>query len=161
MAVRIVVSAERNGDEVPVEPEMEDLVRRAFLAALSAAGHAGGPSVASVLLTDDEGIAAIHAEYLGDDNPTDVISFGPEASGEAPPVIGGPEEAVFGDIVVSVERAEAQAKEYGHSHEQEIALLVIHGVLHILGYDDCSVEARDTMRAMEARAMSLLLPVKT
>ena len=93
-----------------------------------------------VLLTGDDGIHEINREMRQVDRPTDVLSF-PEfdlTPGELP----GPEDAdpgtglvPLGDMVISMEHVAAQAKEYGHSNRRELSYLVVHSVLHLLGYD--------------------------
>ncbi len=87
----------------------------------------------SVTLVDDETIQTINHEHRGKDQPTDVLSFslleGEElAADEDEPV-------VLGDLVISLERAQAQAEEYGHGLAREVGFLVAHGMLHILGWD--------------------------
>ena len=115
------------------------LIRRTIRTALSAEGVTL-PCEVDVLLTDDEGIHRINLDMRQVDRPTDVLSF-PEfdlAPGEHP----GPEDAdpgtgliPLGDMVLSMERVAAQAKEFGHSRRRELAYLVTHSVLHLLGYD--------------------------
>ena len=93
-----------------------------------------------MLFTDDGGIHAINLEQRGVDAPTDVLSFPmfDLQPGEHP----GAEDAdpgtglvPLGDMVISLEHVAAQAKEYGHSNRRELAYLVVHSVLHLLGYD--------------------------
>jgi probable rRNA maturation factor len=86
-----------------------------------------------VTLVDNETIAALNREYRNIDAPTDVLSF---AMLEGDEVIDLNEdgEAIMGDIIVSMPRAVEQAGEYGHSVEREFAYLLLHGVLHLLGY---------------------------
>jgi probable rRNA maturation factor len=78
----------------------------------------------SVLITNDEHVRELNKTYREMDKPTDVLSF-PMAD----------EGACLGDIVLSLERARAQAAEYGHSEAREIAFLIAHSTLHLLGYD--------------------------
>jgi probable rRNA maturation factor len=92
-----------------------------------------------VNLIDDEGIRLLNRDFRGLDEPTDVLSFSViEPHGEEPNIIQ-PEDSqqplVLGDIIISVETALKQAEEYGHSLEREIGFLVVHGILHLLGYD--------------------------
>ena len=115
------------------------LIRKVIRTALAAEG-VDFPCEVDVLLTGDDGIHEINREMRQVDRPTDVLSF-PEfdlTPGELP----GPEDAdpgtglvPLGDMVISMERVAAQAKEYGHSNRRELSYLVVHSVLHLLGYD--------------------------
>ena len=108
----------------------------------------------SVTFTDNEGIHILNREYRGIDRPTDVLSF-PQfdfADGEALP--DGDETVSLGDIVLSLERAEEQAREYGHSFSREAAFLTVHSVLHLLGYDHERGDEEDAdMRARQRTVM--------
>ena len=120
-----------------------------------------GPEVEiSVLLVDNETIRSLNRDYRAKDSATDVLSFPMEEAmdGEPEPVvIGGPTERLLGDLVISVEMAVAQAAEYGHSVERELAFLSVHGLLHLLGYDhEPDVEAEAVMQAEEKRILSAL-----
>ena len=132
---------------IPVTADVPDaagksncaLIRKVIRTALAAEGLAL-PCEVDVLLTDDAGIHAINREQRGVDRPTDVLSF-PEFElrpGELPAAEDadpGTELIPLGDMVISMERVAAQAKEYGHSNRRELAYLVTHSVLHLLGYD--------------------------
>ena len=106
---------------------------------------AGGKYFCS-LLTDDRELQRLNREFLGKDYPTDVLSF-PSADSK-----GG-----LGDIAVSIERAAAQARLLGHSLETEVAVLMLHGVLHLLGYDH-EKDGGDMLRAEKMRRLDLGLP---
>ena len=84
------------------------------------------PCEVSVLITNDEYIRELNKTYREKDKPTDVLSF---------PMSEGSENPCLGDIVLSLNRAKAQAKEYEHSEAREIAFLIAHSTLHLLGYD--------------------------
>ena len=88
----------------------------------------------SITLTNNDYIHELNREYRGIDRPTDVLSFALNES-EEPEVTGGFDINVLGDLVISVERAEEQAKDFGHSVKREMAFLTVHGMLHLLGYD--------------------------
>jgi probable rRNA maturation factor len=91
----------------------------------------------NVCFVSDEDISRMNSVYRGQASPTDVLSFPWEGDGES-----GPEELsvgefrnFLGDIVISVAAAERNAKAEGHSTEEEVRILILHGVLHLLGYD--------------------------
>jgi probable rRNA maturation factor len=108
--------------------------------------------VISLHLVDNDTIRALNAQHRGVDVPTDVLSF-PLGEGFALP----PEEPVhLGDVVVSYPKALAQAREYGHSLDREIAYLVAHGVLHVLGYDHERQADQLVMRQKEEEALQPL-----
>ncbi len=101
-----------------------------------------GPVALTLLVTDDETVRALHRAYLGVDAPTDVLSFG----GESPDFVAPPDaEHYLGDVVISYPRAQEQASAAGHPVEAELALLVVHGVLHLLGYDHVRPEDKAVM----------------
>ena len=137
------------------------LIRRTIRTALAAEGLTATCEVV-VLLTDDDGIHEINREMRQVDRPTDVLSF-PEFE-LAPGQLPGPEDAdpgtgliPLGDMVLSMERVAAQAREYGHSKRRELSYLVTHSVLHLLGYDHLDEgPMKAQMRAREEAIMALL-----
>lgn len=137
------------------------LIRRTIRTALAAEGLVA-PCEVDVLLTDDDGIHEINREMRQVDRPTDVLSF-PEFE-LAPGQLPGPEDAdpgtgliPLGDMVLSMERVAAQAREYGHSKRRELSYLVTHSVLHLLGYDHLDEgPMKAQMRAREEAIMALL-----
>ena len=112
-------------------------------------------SEVSITLTNDEYIHKLNLEYRGLDRPTDVLSFAFVDSQE-PEVAGGMETEILGDIIISVERAYAQAQEYGHSLERELSFLTVHGMLHLLGYDHMEEEDRVEMEEEQRFVMEKL-----
>ncbi|MCQ3035244.1 MAG: rRNA maturation RNase YbeY [Bacilli bacterium] len=92
----------------------------------------------SVTIVDNEKIHEINRDYRGVDRPTDVISFALLDNEANKPVKGMPTD--LGEIIISFEKAEEQAKEYGHSSEREFSFLFVHGLLHLLGYDHMEKE---------------------
>lgn len=137
------------------------LIRRTIRTALAAEGLTA-PCEVDVLLTDDDGIHEINRELRQVDRPTDVLSF-PEFE-LTPGQLPGPEDAdpgtgliPLGDMVLSMERVAAQAREYGHSKRRELSYLVTHSVLHLLGYDHLDEGAmKKQMREREEAIMALL-----
>jgi probable rRNA maturation factor len=106
--------------------------------------------VVSLHLVGDEAIRALNATHREKDAVTDVLSF-PLLAGDF--VVPPGEPLHLGDVVVSYPRAVAQAEEYGHSVEREMAYLVAHGVLHVLGYDHEEEAERQRMREKEEEAL--------
>jgi len=94
----------------------------------------------SLLLTDDREIHQLNLAYRGVDKPTDVLAFALDEAED------GAIDTSLGDVVVSVERARSQASSRGVTLDAELELLVVHGTLHLLGYDHDEPEAARTMR---------------
>lgn len=110
----------------------------------------------SVVLVDDAYIRELNFQYRHKDTPTDVLSFAMEESTDDEPEIGWDEDNILGDIIISVETAERQAEEYGHSFLREMAYLTTHGMLHLLGYDHENEDDRTVMRQKEEEILSIL-----
>jgi rRNA maturation RNase YbeY len=112
-----------------------------------------------VVLTDNAGIQALNYQYRGKDTPTDVLAFSmQEQPGSWPPAFS-PEKGppYLGDVVVSLEQAREQAAVYEHSWSHEVDLLVIHGLLHLLGYDDEDDFSRLRMAARQERLLAVFV----
>jgi probable rRNA maturation factor len=109
----------------------------------------------SVVFADDEYIQELNRQYRGKDTPTDVLSFALD-EGEEPGVVGGPEETLLGDIVISLETATRQAEDFGHSLERELAYLTVHGMLHLVGYDHEDEDQKLIMRRQEEDILAVL-----
>lgn len=101
----------------------------------------------SILLVGDRRMARLHEEWLGIPGPTDVITFDLAGGGE-------PAEGLRGDIAVSGETARRVAREVGWAPRHEVAYYVVHGLLHLAGYDDLVPDARRAMRARERVLMA-------
>ncbi|MCQ2431706.1 MAG: rRNA maturation RNase YbeY [Clostridia bacterium] len=121
--------------KLPLTPAARALVKRAINAALEYEKF-DKPAEVSVTFVDNDAIKELNRDYRGKDAATDVLSFPisdiPAKEYEIEPDTGC---VVLGDIVISVERAAAQAEEFGHSFERELSFLAVHSVLHLLGYD--------------------------
>lgn len=144
--------------EVQVDPSFTTQVdpaqvRRAVHEVLVQEGRMGKGEV-TVVVTNDERVRELNRRYRGVDSPTDVLAFGGVAEGfveapELPPYLG--------DVIISYPRVQAQAEEQGHSPDEELALLVIHGVLHLLGYDHESSEEKAVMWARQKEILRHLM----
>ena len=111
-------------------------------------------SVTVLTLTGDEHLREYNRRYRGLDEPTDVLAFAAQEKPsdqrfQAPPGT----EHWLGDIVISLPRARRQAKEAGHPVDDEVRLLAVHGLLHLLGYDHAEVDEERTMTALTKRIL--------
>lgn len=131
MKAKATVLIKNDQKKIKMTPDLRRLVKRAVLAVLDFEDF-GRRAEVSVTFTDNEGIHALNREYRNVDRPTDVLSF-PLSDGEDYDTDG--DAVLLGDIVISLERAQTQAEEYGHSFEREVAFLTVHSMLHLLGYD--------------------------
>jgi probable rRNA maturation factor len=104
----------------------------------------------SIVLVDDEKLRELNRDYLGIDEPTDVLSF---PASESDPETGA---RYLGDILISVPRAAEQANAAGHSIQDEVQLLVVHGVLHLLGHDHAEAEEKARMWAAQTEVLERL-----
>ncbi|MSQ11173.1 MAG: rRNA maturation RNase YbeY [Dehalococcoidia bacterium] len=128
------------------------LMRRAAQAAIAVGSRGQGPARVSVAVTDDETIRSLNAQYRGLDEVTDVLSFGwQEAAHGFPPT--PKRQDSLGEVIIAYPRAARQAEERGHTARNELALLVVHGVLHLQGYDHEKADEQARMRTLEAKAL--------
>ena len=143
--------------QVQVAPAFVDLVPEHRLRAVARAvlHHEGRAGELAVVITGDEGIRSLNRNFLGLDAPTDVLAFPTQEEGG--PFVAAPEAGGYlGDVIVSYPRAEAQAREQGHPTEQELDLLIVHGILHLLGYDHATEEDKAAMWARQEAILSVL-----
>jgi probable rRNA maturation factor len=130
-------------------PFPEHLLERAARAVLA---HQSQPADAelSIILTNDARLHELNLNYLAVDAPTDVLSF---PASETDPETGA---LYIGDILISMPRAQAQAGAAGHPLESEVQLLVVHGVLHLLGYDHGEADEKARMWKVQAEILKNL-----
>lgn len=107
-------------------------------------------------MVEDREIQSLNREYRGRDVPTDVLSFPLIDRDDLDKQVPTEIEVLLGDIIISAERADEQAKEYGHSFQRELAYLTVHGILHLLGYDHSSPQEEKVMRAKEEEILEIL-----
>ncbi len=146
--------------------DYEALIRSVVSEALDYVGCPYETAV-NVLLTDNEAIREMNREYRQIDRPTDVLSF-PMIAYEEPADFSRLEEdpeayfdpdtgeLLLGDIVISLEKMRAQAAEYGHSEQRELAFLVAHSMLHLSGYDHIEDGEREIMEAKQEEILQKL-----
>ena len=148
--------------DVPgISDGLRAFIRRVIRTALAVEG-VDFPCELDVRVTDDRTIHEINLDTRGVDAPTDVLSFPmfDLTPGDKPPEEDAdPATGLvpLGDMCISLERAKAQAKEYGHSNRRELAYLAVHSVLHLLGYDHLDEgPEKARMRAREEEIMARL-----
>ncbi len=140
----------------------EEIYKKAVNAVLDEEGCPYEAEV-NLIITDDEEIRKINLEQRGIDAPTDVLSFPMtqyEMAGDFSDVENKPDcfnietgELLLGDIVISADRVIAQAEEYGHGKRREYAFLIVHSMLHLIGYDHIEDEDRAIMEAKQRTIM--------
>ncbi len=152
---KIKVTIENQQKAVKIPTGVRLLIRRCCHAVLELEGFEGSAEV-DVSFVDNEQIHRINLEQRHIDMPTDVLSFplGEDGVYDTNPATGA---YMLGDIVISLERAAAQAEEYGHSFRREVGYLTVHSMLHLLGYDhvDGGLEAV-RMREKEEAVMTMV-----
>jgi probable rRNA maturation factor len=121
---------------------------RQIAAAVLAAEGVGPGAKLSLILTSDDTVKELNRKYRGQDKTTDVLAF-PLGEDSADFVSPPRAAAHLGEVIISYPQASRQAKEAGYTQEKELALLIIHGVLHILGYDHQRTAQAQRMRARE------------
>ncbi|HEY5638477.1 MAG TPA: rRNA maturation RNase YbeY [Dehalococcoidia bacterium] len=140
---------------VSIEPAFARRVQADWLTGIAriTLEHEGaGDCQLSVAVTTDAEIHALNRPYAGEDKPTDVLSFSQE-EGEA--FVPAPDEPRhLGDVIISLETAERQAAEAGHDLDAEMAHLLAHGVLHLLGYDHAEPSEERNMREKERAVLA-------
>lgn len=150
---------------VPPVPGTEEMLQKAFAACMEAEGITL-PAYAQLMITTDEEIHQLNREYRNVDRATDVLSF-PSTSAHPGHTLGGHQHLLrremddtsacfLGDIIISLERACAQAEEYGHSIRRELTYLTVHALFHLMGYDHMEECDKRSMRAMEEKVMESL-----
>jgi len=109
------------------------------------------PYEMSLVFTDSETVQRLNRDYRGMDEPTDVLAFYmlPQHGADADFVSPPDDITHLGEVIISYPKAVEQAEEQGHSTEQELTLLIIHGILHLLGYDHEKPEEEAKMKARE------------
>lgn len=133
------------------DPGYEQYGNLAANAAETVLNHQDAPEcLLSIVLTSSEYIAHLNATYRDTPGPTDVLSF---SDGEKDPETG---KIYLGDIIIAVPEAEMHAERYGHSVEAELNLLVVHGVLHLLGYSHVKEKERVEMWSVQSTALRIL-----
>ncbi|TEU18976.1 MAG: rRNA maturation RNase YbeY [Dehalococcoidia bacterium] len=118
------------------------------------------PYEVSLVFTDSETVQQLNRDYRGVDEPTDVLAFYMLPQKEVDDSFALPPDGVtrLGEVIISYPQAAEQAREQGHSPERELALLIIHGILHLTGYDHEEPEEESKMRERERELLEKCLP---
>jgi probable rRNA maturation factor len=162
--VEVFVADEQT--EVPIDANQWSRLARGVLAAEGVRGHAE----LSLLFVDAEEIASLNQEFLGHAGPTDVLAFpidgelveiddgsGPHRRGpDRPPPDPGDLPLLLGDVVICPSVANSQAAEHAGTLDDELALLVVHGLLHVLGHDHAQPDETARMRTRERELLESL-----
>ena len=154
--IKVTIDNKQKAIKVPTGVRM--LIRRCCHAVLRLEGFEGSAEV-DVSLVDNAMIHEINLEQRNIDAPTDVLSFplGEDGVYDKNPAT---DAYMLGDIVISLERAQSQAEEYGHTFQREVGYLTVHSMLHLLGYDhvEGGLEAVRMREKEEAVMLSIGLP---
>jgi probable rRNA maturation factor len=138
--------------------DVSDVTAAVINAVLASEGFRSDIEV-NILVTDDGAVRELNRDFRQKDEATDVLSFpNVDFSEELTPAAFNPDSGLLalGDIVMSAERVRAQAEDYGHSLEREYAFLLVHSLLHLLGYDHREAEAAKVMEEKQERVLSQL-----
>ena len=156
MKRKLMIYFENDQEKAAITYKLKRLIRMSVEATLAYEEIERDLEV-SVTFTDDEGIRRLNRNYRKIDRATDVLSFPLfdfDGDGDA---MEEELDDMLGDIVLSLERAAAQADEFGHSFEREVAFLTVHSMLHLLGYDhETSEEDELDMRRRQTEIMEML-----
>lgn len=152
----IIIANEQ--DKVVIEESLYEKLEQVGIVALNEAGSMDNYEV-SVLITDNDEIRSLNKKYRHVDSATDVLSFPlfeEDDNSEEPLFFNETEEIILGDIIISAERALEQSEDFGHSFLRELSYLLVHGILHLLGYDHQTEEDKKNMRIMEEKILMKL-----
>ena len=137
-------------EDVEPNEEYEKTIKKVLEECYKTENLTNSKLIITITLTTPEKIRQINNEYRQIDKATDVLSF---------PMFEKTEflhEDVLGDIIISVQKVEEQAKEYGHSFERELSYMVVHGFYHLMGYDHIEEKDKIIMRPKEENVLSKL-----
>lgn len=151
----IAVTIEPVCAELAAEDDLRDLI--AFALAAENAADAGA---ISVVLVDDATIHDLNRRFLDHDEPTDAITFALDGAVTDEDGFVTPDGSALGEIYISCERAAAQSGEWGSDPAREVRFLAVHGVLHLLGWDDATPEDRARMLARQEEILAAWLATR-
>ena len=151
--MEVAVLVEEGFEECPEASWLEGVVEQTLVAR-----GVDSRTELSLVITGQERIRQLNLSYLGKDEPTDVLAFAMlsgQTQDEFVPFVTPPDGIKhLGEVIVSYPQAVSQAEEHQHSVKRELAILIIHGVLHLLGYEHDKPELESEMRARETEILS-------
>jgi probable rRNA maturation factor len=151
MEINILVD---EGVEAGVEPSwLEDVAQRVLKAE-----KAGAKSEVGIVVTGQEMVQQLNRNFRGQDEPTDVLAFSVRDEAEGLPrfILAPDGLSHLGEVIISYPQAQVQAEEHGHSLQKELTILLIHGLLHLLGYDHEEADAEKKMQSREKELLELI-----
>lgn len=145
--------------EIKQEPVYEEIVKNVFEKCFEEENIQNSKMYITVTFTNPENIQKINKEYRNIDKPTDVLSFPMFEKEEIQEKIKNNDflhEDILGDIIISIEKVQEQAREYGHSFERELSYMLVHGFYHLMGYDHIEEKDKKEMRTKEEKILKTL-----
>ena len=143
--------------DIEEKKEYEEIVEKVIKQCYKEERMEDSKLLITITLTTPDNIQEINRDYRGIDKATDVLSFPMFEKEELTEKIKNKQyehEDVLGDIIISVERVEEQAKEYGHSFERELSYMLVHGFYHLMGYDHIEEPDKIIMRPKEEKVLT-------
>jgi len=137
-------------------PDVEAICRRAAQAAFAVAGPPANCAEVSLVLADDVRMRNLNRDYRGEDRPTNVLSFAALDAGRPDVSLGADEPLLLGDVVLAYETIASEAIRNGRSPADHLSHLVVHGMLHLFGYDHRTDAEADAMERLEVRVLENL-----
>ena len=145
--------------DIKEEARYEAIVKKVFDKCFEEENLQDSKLYITVTLTNPENIQKINKEYRNIEKATDVLSFPMFEKNELQKKIEEKDflhEDVLGDIIISIQKVEEQAKEYGHSFERELSYMLVHGFYHLIGYDHIEEKDKKEMRKKEEKVLEEL-----
>ena len=149
----IEINCVNDQDKIEIPEEIEEILEQVILGTLNHEKIDKFCEI-SILFVDNDKIRELNRDYRDNDKETDVLSFQQYESIEE--INGEGDFILLGDVVISLEKALEQSKEYGHSFIREISYLAVHSILHLLGYDHMENEEKKIMRSKEEAILEKL-----
>ncbi len=145
-------------DGIDSKSSFDDIINKVINECFKNEGLNSLKLYASITLTNSEKIRELNRQFRNIDKETDVLSFPMFEPNEIEEMKtqNYKEDEVLGDIVISINKVEEQAKEYGHSFERELSYMCVHSFYHLMGYDHMIESDKDIMRAKEDEILNKL-----